>query len=81
MTKKWPSFETLDLGDTDEDEAEMRRRWEIYDRQMRKIIASGIAHQDGDGWWVDTATGELIGPDPEIERPLSDEELAQFKSR
>jgi uncharacterized protein (DUF4415 family) len=28
---------------------------------------------------VDDATGELIGPDPEIERPLTAEELARAK--
>lgn len=28
---------------------------------------------------VDDATGELIGPDPEIERPRTDEELAKMR--
>jgi uncharacterized protein (DUF4415 family) len=75
----WPSFVTKDLGDSPEDEAEMQRRWEIYDREMKAIIAAGTAHQDEDGWWVDTATGELIGPDPEIERPWTEEDFARAK--
>ncbi|MDO7843498.1 BrnA antitoxin family protein [Sphingomonas sp. CA1-15] len=36
---------------------------------MQKVIAAGGVHQDEDGWWIDDASGELIGPDPEIERP------------
>jgi uncharacterized protein (DUF4415 family) len=75
--KRWPSFETWDLDmDSDEGDAEMQRRWEVYDREMKVLIAKGGVHQDRDGWWVETATGELIGPDPEIERPLTDEELS-----
>jgi uncharacterized protein (DUF4415 family) len=57
----------------------MQRRWEVYDREMKALIAKGGIHQDDDGWWVDDATGELIGPDPEIERPLSAEELVSAK--
>jgi uncharacterized protein (DUF4415 family) len=79
MTRKWPSFVTKDLGDTEADEVEMMRRWQVYDREMRAIIAAGDVHQDADGWWVETATGELIGPDPELERPASGEELAQAR--
>lgn len=79
MNSKWPSFVTKDLPDTDEGDAEMHRRWEDYDREMQVIIASGIAHQDEDGWWVETATGELIGPDPEIERPWTEEDFANAK--
>lgn len=79
MTNKWPSFVTKDLPQTDEGDAEMHRRWAVYDREMRALIATGIAHQDDDGWWVETATGELIGPDPEIERPWTYEEIAQAK--
>ncbi len=79
MTGKWPSFATGDLPDTEEGEAEMMRRWAIYDREMRALIAKGIAHQDRDGWWVETATGELMGPDPEIERPWTEEEIAKAK--
>lgn len=75
--KKWPSFITKDLGDSSADEAEMMRRWEVYDREMKALIAAGGVHQDEDGWWVDDATGDLIGPDPEIERPLSDGEPAE----
>ena len=76
MTKNWPSFITIDLGMIEADDAEMLRRWENYDREMKVIIASGIAHQDEDGWWVETATGALIGPDPDIERPRTAEEMA-----
>lgn len=79
MEQKWPSFETGDLPDTEEGDAEMQRRWEVYDREMRTLIEAGGVHQDGDGWWVHTETGELIGPDPEIERPATDEELAQAR--
>lgn len=79
MTSKWPEFVTRDLGDTDDDAAEMDRRWRKYDRQMKTLIAAGGVHQDEDGWWVDDATGELIGPDPEIERPLTTAELARMR--
>lgn len=79
MAKTWPQFVTKDLPDTDEGDAEMQRRWVAYDRDMKAIIAAGGVHRDEDGWWVDDATGELIGPDPEIERPLTDEEIAKAK--
>ncbi|WP_210257250.1 hypothetical protein [Chelativorans sp. ZYF759] len=75
VTDKWPTFITVDLGATEQDDAEMLRRWTVYDQRMKTLIAAGGVHQDEDGWWVDTATGELIGPDPELERPLSAEEL------
>ena len=52
------------------DDAEMQRRWEAYNREMQVLIARGGVHQDDDGWWVDDATGEPVGPDPSIERPL-----------
>lgn len=71
MTNKWPKFITKDLGDTDEDAVEMQRRWEVYDREMKALIAKGGVYQDEDGWWIDKASGELIGPDPELERPLT----------
>lgn len=77
MRKPWPSFVTRDLGDSEEDDAETTRRWQVYDREMRALIAAGGVHMDADGWSVDDETGELIGPDPEIERPLTDKELAQ----
>ena len=80
MPQKWPAFITRDLDlDTDAGDAEMQRRWEIYNTEMQALIAAGGVHQDDEGWWVETATGELIGPDPEIERPLSDEEVQQLK--
>jgi uncharacterized protein (DUF4415 family) len=57
----------------------MQARWEVYDREMHALIAKGGVHQDRDGWWVDDATGDLIGPDPEIERPLTAEEVAPMR--
>ncbi|MBN9306053.1 MAG: hypothetical protein BGO82_00520 [Devosia sp. 67-54] len=77
--RKWPSFETWDIKDLPEFDEIMQKRWEIYDREMKALIAKGGVHEDEDGWWVDDATGELIGPDPEIERPLTEEELANAK--
>lgn len=77
--KRWPAFVTEDLGAGTEDDAEMQRRWEAYDRDMKALIAAGGVHQDEDGWWVDDATGDLIGPDPEIERPRSDAEMASAR--
>jgi uncharacterized protein (DUF4415 family) len=79
MARTWPSFATHDLGDGPEDDAEMLRRWELYNTEMQAIIAAGGVHQDADGWWIDDATGDLIGPDPELERPRTDEELAQAR--
>jgi uncharacterized DUF497 family protein/uncharacterized protein (DUF4415 family) len=79
MTSRWPRFVTKDLKDSDYDAAEMQRRWEHYNREMQAIIAKGGVHQDEDGWWVETATGELVGPDPELERPHAEEELARAK--
>lgn len=80
MIEKWPSFETKDLDlESDEGSAELDRRWEIYNREMQDLIASGAVHQDEDGWWVDNATGALIGEDPEDVRPLTDEELARMR--
>jgi uncharacterized protein (DUF4415 family) len=78
MAKKWPSFVTKDL--TDKDGAEMLRRWKVYDREMRTLIATGKFHQDDDGWWVETSTGQLVGPDPEIERPLTARDARKAKS-
>ena len=79
MARKWPAFITRDLSGTKEGDAEMQRRWETYDREMKALIATGTVYQDDDGWWFDKATNEIIGPDPEIERPLTDEEIANAK--
>jgi hypothetical protein len=69
--RPWSSFETNDIDmDTGEGYTELIRRWEKYDREMKALIATGTIHQDEDGWWLANATGELIGPDPSIERPL-----------
>lgn len=80
MNGKWPRFETNDLDlNTDEGDAELHRRWKAYDREMRALIAKGGVHQDEDGWWIDDASGDLIGPDPEIERPLADDDLKRMR--
>ena len=76
MPRTWPAFVTRDLGDSPADMAEMDRRWAVYAQEMAAVIAQGGVHLDGDGWWVDDATGELIGPDPAMERPLDEQELA-----
>ena len=34
-------------------------------------------HIDADGWYVDVKTGELIGPDPAIEQPLTKAQLGK----
>lgn len=78
MANKWPEFVTWDLAEHPDD-VEMHRRWTIYEREMQALIATGTVHQDDDGWWVHTATGELVGPDPEIERPRTDRELARLE--
>lgn len=60
MTDKrpWPSFETSDIDwKSDVGEAELIRRWETYDREMKALIATGTVHEDENGWWVDNATG------------------------
>lgn len=76
---KWPEFVTRDLDDSDAGEVEMQRRWQVYERDMQALIAKGGVHQDEDGWWVEDATGELIGPDPEIERPRTAEEMSEAR--
>lgn len=76
-TDKWPRFITRDLGL--DDDAERMRRWEAYDRDMKALIATGAFHQDEDSWWVETATGDLVGPDPAIERPLSSQEISEMR--
>lgn len=80
MGNNWPAFITKDLGDSDADAAELERRWTAYRREMDALIAAGGVHQDADGWWIDDATGELIGPDPELERPLTLTDAGQFRT-
>nr|WP_314258679.1 BrnA antitoxin family protein [uncultured Devosia sp.] len=79
MMAKWPEFVTRDLTDSDADYDEMVRRWETYDREMRVLIGQGKVHMDEDYWWFDDATGEMIGPDPSLEKPLTDEDFARFR--
>jgi uncharacterized protein (DUF4415 family) len=47
---------------------------------MTRIVARALRSgrqmkHDADGWLVDAKTGELIGPDPKIERPLTKAQL------
>lgn len=78
--KRLPSFVTKDIDmDTDEGAAEYERRWKQYDRDIKALAAAGTIHQDEDGWWVDDATGELIGADPHDVRPLADEDFAKMR--
>jgi uncharacterized protein (DUF4415 family) len=77
--RNWPAFVTSDLGDSAADAAEMERRWTVYRDEMAALIAAGGVHQDKDGWWVDDASGELIGPDPEMEKPWTEEMFAHAR--
>lgn len=44
--------------------------------RVRQALKSGRKMtRDADGWFVDAATGELIGPDPVIERELTAEDF------
>lgn len=70
MTSKWPEFITADLGHSEADNATLIFRWHEYNRAMKELIAKGGVHMDADGWWVETVTGDMIGPDPDIEKPL-----------
>jgi uncharacterized protein (DUF4415 family) len=46
--------------------------------KVKRAVKSGRKMRiDADGWYVDAETGELIGPAPEIERPLSKAQLAK----
>jgi hypothetical protein len=47
---------------------------------MTRIVARALRSgrqmkHDADGWLVDAKTGELIGPDPAIEKPLTKAQL------
>lgn len=46
---------------------------------MKALIAEGGVSLDEDSWWVCDATGELIGPDPDLERPLTDKDFAKAR--
>jgi uncharacterized protein (DUF4415 family) len=44
--------------------------------RVKRALKSGRKMRtDADGWYVDAKTGELIGPDPAIERPLTKAQL------
>ena len=50
--------------------------------KVRRALKSGRKlRRDDDGWLVDAKTGELIGPDPKIERPLSKAQLGKATVR
>jgi uncharacterized protein (DUF4415 family) len=55
-----------------------RRRADNLAEKVNRAIASGRQmHLDDDGWYVDDTTGELIGPDPRMERPLTEKDRAR----
>ena len=46
--------------------------------KVRRALKSGRKmRRDADGWLVDAKTGELIGPDPKIEKPLTKAQAAK----
>ena len=46
--------------------------------RVKRALKSGRKMRvDADGWYVDAKTGELIGPDPSIERPLTKAQLGK----
>lgn len=50
--------------------------------KVRRALKSGRKlRRDADGWLVDAKTGELIGPDPRIERPLTKAQLGKATVR
>jgi len=76
MNKPFPSFSTVDIG---LDSEEYGARWKKYRDELQVLIDAGTVHQDADGWWVDNATGELIGEDPDDVRPLTEEDFANMR--
>ena len=45
-------------------------------KRVKRALKSGRKmHLDADSWYVDSKTGELIGPDPRIEQPLTKAQL------
>lgn len=47
-------------------------------RRVARALKSGRKMRlDADSWYVDAKTGELIGPDPAIEWPLSKTQVAK----
>jgi uncharacterized protein (DUF4415 family) len=52
-----------------------RRLADNLAEKVNRAIASGRQmHLDDDGWYVDDTTGELIGPDSRMERPLTEKD-------
>jgi uncharacterized protein (DUF4415 family) len=51
-------------------------------KRVQRALKSGRKMRlDADGWYADAETGELIGPDPEIERPLTKAQLGKATVR
>src|SRR6478672_4014156 len=51
-------------------------------KRVQRALKSGRKMRlDADGWYVDAETGELIGPEPEIERPLTKAQLGKVTVR
>ena len=50
--------------------------------RVKRALKSGRKmRRDADGWLVDARTDELIGPDPELERPLTKAQAAKATVR
>jgi uncharacterized protein (DUF4415 family) len=51
-------------------------------QRVKSALKSGRRmHLDAEGWYVDARTGELIGPNPAIEKPLTKAQLAKATVR
>jgi len=50
-------------------------------RVARALKSGRKMRPDADGWLVDAKTGALIGPDPQIERPLTKAQVAKATVR
>jgi hypothetical protein len=47
-------------------------------KRVKRALKSGRKMRiDAEGWYVDVKTGELIGPDPAIEQPLTKAQLGK----
>ena len=59
---------------------EVDRQWGADGAKVLARVAQGDCHLDNEGWWVETSTGNLIGIDPQTDRPLlSDKEAEQWR--
>lgn len=59
---------------------EVDRQWATDGAKVLARVAQGDCHLDNEGWWVETSTGNLIGIDPQTDRPiLSEAEAEQWR--